>query len=66
MKNSLEIKVPSKSQPGDYHTVSFDGKKIECNCVRKGYFLMNCSHIESAGKIALSFLDEIIKGRNNE
>ena len=57
--------IPSKSQPGDFHTVEFDGKKITCDCKRFGVYHMICKHItEEAPKVAMSFLDEIIKLKN--
>jgi len=68
MKIKLEITgIPSKSLPGDYHTIEYEGGKITCNCIKGKYNEMKkgkihiCTHIETAGQLAIKFLDEIIK-----
>ena len=49
MKPYFTIKIPSKSTPGDFHNVSFyKNGRVSCDCIRNGYYLMECSHKKKA------------------
>jgi len=67
--------IPSKSVPGDFHTVSFSAGKISCDCIHGKYNEMKsadkkitfCEHIkDDSVNFVMLFLEEVIKLKNND
>ena len=44
-----QFMIPSKSVPGDYHTVKvYEDGSMECDCIRYGAYKKTCRHIQRA------------------
>ena len=52
MKTLLKVQLPSKTFKGDYHTVEvYEDGSMKCDCVRAGYYHMECRHIKKIKKL---------------
>lgn len=57
----MEIKLPSKSIQGDYHTIKIT---MECDCIAGFYKVKKCKHIKEIEQLIRDILNDTIKKAN--
>lgn len=58
----MEIRMPSKSIKGDYHTIKIT---MECDCVAGFYKVKKCKHIKEIEQLIRDILNGNYKTNNS-